>query len=125
MTGATVGSGVDVGPDRNAALADVGRDRAAERRQGALSLAVLACAAVAVGHSVVIAKVGSVPVDGRALALTVATIGLALGARIRVGVGTRYAVVAWGEVGALTALCLLPPIWVPLAGALGALLAYL
>jgi diguanylate cyclase (GGDEF)-like protein len=45
-------------------------------------------------------------------------------ARVRNRVGTGYMMVGWGEVATMTALCLLPPVWLPLAAAVGILVTH-
>jgi diguanylate cyclase (GGDEF)-like protein len=103
----------------------VGRDHLdGRRRRRTLFLGVLACAVAVLTTSLLVARLSGVAVDGRALLLACGAFTLALVLRIRLRVGATYVLLAWGEASLLVALCLLPPVWVPIATASGALVAY-
>jgi diguanylate cyclase (GGDEF)-like protein len=57
--------------------------------------------------------------------LSAAVVAAAQFARIRVRIGADYVLVAWGEVASITSLCLIPAVWAPLAGAVGAMVAHI
>jgi diguanylate cyclase (GGDEF)-like protein len=58
------------------------------------------------------------------LAVAVAVVATAQLAQVHLRIGSNGLSLTWGEAGVIAALCLVPAIWVPIAGALGAAVAH-
>jgi diguanylate cyclase (GGDEF)-like protein len=121
-------SGIDPGVDlRECAEVIFGRvvRRPEISRRCCLLAAVLLLGSGGLLVTALVARSDEIPGPGLSFWMAVATVALAQFARIPVRVGDDYVLVAWGEVAIIAALCLLPPVWIPWAGALGAVIAHI
>jgi diguanylate cyclase (GGDEF)-like protein len=93
-------------------------------RRCCMLAAVLVLGAGGLLVTALVARADEMPLPGLSFWMAVAIIALAQFARIPVRVGEDYVLVGWGEVAIIAALCLVPPVWLPWAGALGAMIAH-
>jgi diguanylate cyclase len=111
-TGILPGTGV---PSRRVSMT-------ARRRVFYYLVSAVVLAAVASGLTMVLRRHDAV--NGVDMAVAVAAFAAAQLARITLRVGSETVLLAWGEVGIVAVLCLVPPVWVPAAVAAGAVLGH-
>ncbi len=119
-----LGSGVDL---RACAEIVFGRSvvhRPELSRRCCLLAMVLLTAVTGVTSSLLMARSDEVGPPGLAFWVAVAAVVAAQFARIKVRIGSDYVLVGWGEVATITALCLVSPVWLPVVGATGAVIAH-
>jgi diguanylate cyclase (GGDEF)-like protein len=125
MSGSGVGPDLDVRPRGGGALAPSARHRPETiRKCRVLGLAILV-AAGCVAVSMLIARVETTGQPGRLFWLAAAVIAAGQLARIRIRIGADYLLIGLGESAIITAFCLVPPVWVPLAVAAGVTVAHI
>jgi diguanylate cyclase (GGDEF)-like protein len=119
MSGSGVGPRLDIQPPAEAALGPSLSQRAEfSRRVRLVALAIVITAGCLVTALLYARSFTSGP-PGLRFWLVAALIAAGQVARVRNRVGTGYMMVGWGELASMTALCLLPPVWLPLAAAVG------
>src|SRR5262245_61514841 len=98
---------------------------AAPALRSELLAAVVTVAAVAITGCVTTAIVTHAAPHLQALFVAVATVAAAQLAQVHLRIGSDGVSLTWGEAGVIASLCLVPAVWVPIAGALGATIAHI
>jgi len=90
-------------------------------RRAALLYSISSAAALAVTTGAIVGVISGAAVPPSRFALAVGATAAAQLARLTLRIGSDTILLAWGEVGVIVALCLLPWPWVPAAAGLGAI----
>jgi diguanylate cyclase (GGDEF)-like protein len=90
-----------------------------------LLVALATVATVALTGCLTTAVVTDAPLPVVRLLVAAAVIATAQLAQVHLRIGSNGVSLTWGEAGVIAALCLVPAIWVPVAGAIGAAVAHL
>src|SRR5512139_3734980 len=107
-----------------------GSANAAGRSAPLSPLSALLLASIASAVTAAAAGLGAVPLDGTTtpperLLVAAGAVAVAQLARIFLRIGSDGVTIAWGEAGAIVALCVVPVSWVPAAALLGSTVAHL
>src|SRR5262245_20338819 len=121
MSGGGVGSGLEA-PGESTLAGSASQPEMYRRCRLVVFAVVVAAGGLAV--SLLVARANTWSIPGSSFLLASTAVAIAQMARIRIRVGADYVLVAWGEVATIAALCLIPALWVPLAGAVGAVVAH-